>query len=236
MRSVKMFKKNSKGYIGLFFLLIIAIGIIFTGEIFSFFVGEKTPGNYDPTVKYVPTPLPKTPASNNLQMLAQTYGKVVSNPVTPPGGNYCDVNFLAAYFGAKVAPMAACICRRESGGNPFATNNSCMDGDALCKSDSLCVPNGSHETIEYSVGIYQANILVHGSSDHEKVNCPSAFSSASNFCSLVNRSVFDYCAGHSAPGFEEPVTNISWAATLYNTHGGWGDWANSYAYCKSQGY
>src|SRR5574338_222403 len=104
-----MLFRKSDGYVEILILLAIAVGVIFTGEIFSFMVGEKTPGQYDSSVKYVPTPLPNIPASNNMQMIVQTYGKVQSN--LPPGGDYCNQNFLAQYFGQAQAKNAACICR-----------------------------------------------------------------------------------------------------------------------------
>jgi len=229
---------KSGGYIEQLFILVVALGIIFTGEIFSFFIGEKTPGIYDSTVNYIPTPLPNTTATNNLQMLVQTYGKKSLFPPPPPGGNYCDKNYLAAFFGQAVAKDAACVCFNESdGGNPFATNNSCMTN---CQGDPLCSPNGNHISREYSVGLFQANIYVWPSTD-SKQYCPTAFKILSeeknNYqCSLNDKSIFDYCVNDPKAGYFNPAAMIPWAVALYKTNGWW-PWYNSAHYvCHIPGY
>lgn len=228
---------NAKGYIVTLFLFVVAVAIILSGAVFSFFVEEKTPGIYDPNVKYIPNPLPKSSATNNLQIIEQTYKKVILKPSPPPGGTYCDPAFLAKYFSPEAMKYASCICNAESGGTPFATNYSCMNkGDPLCLSDPLCKGaqyGGSHATPEYSVGLFQSNIISKGrySSDNRDY-CPDGFSGTQFACGLKNTGIFNYCVGDPNAGYFNPSAMAAWAASLYNSESKkWSDWACSAYKC-----
>lgn len=59
---------------------------------------------------------------------------------------YCSEGCMTQYFGEKTkAQKASQICQRESGGNPFAKNKSCLYGSS----------------VDFSIGLFQINLLAH---------------------------------------------------------------------------
>ncbi|OHA49334.1 MAG: hypothetical protein A2991_00255 [Candidatus Terrybacteria bacterium RIFCSPLOWO2_01_FULL_58_14] len=74
------------------------------------------------------------------------------------GSGFCAPSELADTFGAQ-ADNASQICNAESGGNPFALNDSCLCGtpqEGLVESANCALgPTG-----DYSVGLFQINLVV----------------------------------------------------------------------------
>ena len=159
-------------------------------------------------------------------------------PVVPPGGggacsvptnsgNYCHPDAkispnISSAFGSQ-AKNAAIACRRESNGNPAIVNNGCLVG----------------RSAEYSVGLFQINILVHpdrGLMPKDLAvelnqlgagNCRDGFNwggGLSPNCSVRNQRVIDVCRRY----FSDPANNISYAKELYD-RAGWKPWSGARA-------
>ena len=108
-------------------------------------------------------------------------------PSTPPGGmcsfgsNDCSVENLRTYFSTELAAQqASIICQRESGSNPAASNKTCKR------------PSG---TLDYSIGLFQINLLAHCSSNMLKDYYPGGYSGPA----FNARDVFKY--NGSSPAF-----------------------------------
>ena len=115
-----------------------------------------------------------------------------------PGTGPCSVENLLPYFGdAQTAKEASIICNCESGSNPSALNDGCLRST----------------TVDYSVGLFQINALVH---------CPGAFTGDPyNLpCKVVNQAKLDACVEK----WLNPEQNIQKAVQLYN-ESGWIPWA-----------
>jgi len=157
-------------------------------------------------------------------------------PVVPPGGggscsvptnteNYCHPDNpgispnIRNAFGSE-ADNAAITCRKESGGNPAALNNGCLVG----------------RSAEYSVGLYQINILVHPDTSmgiammpkdlQQQLasvgakNCVDGFNWAGGLspkCSIKNQRVVDICRKF----FSDPANNLAYARDLQKRVGWW---------------
>jgi hypothetical protein len=96
------------------------------------------------------------------------------NNLPPLFGNFCTVTYLRQFFQAagctgdldEKAQIAATICMRESGGNANVINCRCLnpgdgvdnDGDGLIDCSD---PDGDRSTLDYSVGLFQINLLAH---------------------------------------------------------------------------
>lgn len=96
------------------------------------------------------------------------------NNLPPLFDNFCTVTYLRPFFDAadctgdldEKAQIAATICMRESGGNANIINCRCLnpgdgvdnDGDGLIDCSD---PNGDESSLDYSVGLFQINLLAH---------------------------------------------------------------------------
>jgi len=122
---------------------------------------------------------------------------------TPSGGNYCSTNYLANFFGSQqIGQQATCICKMESGGNPFALNDNCLRGG----------------TADYSLGLFQINLLAH---------CSNAIGYQGNVCVIKNQTTFNQCKKM----YFDPVQNIQKAVELYRGQS-WQPWTNSAIKCN----
>lgn len=154
--------------------------------------------------------------------------------VITDAGNPCSVENLRPFFGDQ-AENASIICNRESGGSPFALNNSCLnsrdgvdnDGDGLVDEAD---PNADGATGDYSVGLFQINLLP---------RCPRAFADWSigldlnrdgrydgegevqPFCTVSNQSVLDECVA-SLIG---PEDNVRRAVEISSNGTNWRPWS-----------
>jgi len=104
----------------------------------------------------------------------------------------------------KRATQASMICNAESGGNPNSLNDGCIKGT----------------TVDYSVGLFQINLLAH--------NCPQYFSFTWNPPSCILNSPYtlvdvELCA---APLFN-PDTNIQKAFQLSGAGSNWWAWSTA---------
>lgn len=143
-------------------------------------------------------------------------------------------------FGAS-ADKVSCVCEKESiGGNPNALNTGCLK-------------TGAASTWDYSVGLFQINLLVHpnvappdliqrfrdaGYSNAEALNCPMAFSSIGETykdgkiyrmkeaCVIQDKKLLDICVDY----YSQPVNNVRYAIDLAK-RGGWGHWNLSAQAC-----
>lgn len=110
-------------------------------------------------------------------------------PQPPPGGGtcspvtqgYCAPDQLAQYTQGTAwqgqETTASIICNAESGGNPYALNDSCLCGIAA---GAKCPATG-----DYSVGPFQINLYAH---------CAGAFTNISDTqCQMANRAVLVQC-------------------------------------------
>jgi len=93
-------------------------------------------------------------------------GQIGDCPVVTDGP--CSVGNLSLYFNGDLikATYASQVCYAETHGNPFSLNDGCLNGT----------------TYDYSVGLFQINLLVTGANvidpkTGEKLDCSSAFSS-----------------------------------------------------------
>lgn len=134
------------------------------------------------------TPPPKVPAS--------------PVPSSPPvstkcdlGKGLCDVDFLKPYFqkhsinDEKIWQEASIVCMKESGGSSTIINDRCL----------------IRETFDYSIGLFQINLLAH---------CPEAFSyknSETKECTIAPTNKLNECVGY----YQDVNNNIEKAIQLY---------------------
>ncbi len=131
---------------------------------------------------------------------------------TIPSGA-CSVDNLKGYFGNDIAKAtnASQICNVESGGNEFALNDNCLRGT----------------TYDYSVGLFQINLLAHSVVDPvsgQTLNCPSAFSvkdSSSSRCAIGDQSLLSRCVDI----LQNADNNINKAVEVSSNGTNWNPWS-----------
>ena len=202
--------------------LTIKLGTFGTKEIFG--KTEKTllpnsknidQGKITETPSVPTTPYP-TGASSYPPLGTCTYGR-----------DYCSVEYLRAYFPTLgAAQRASIICNRESGGNPFAQNKSCLTGGT-----------------DYSLGLFQFNQLAHCSSDllarfsssnysGAGFNARSIFQYIRDYpaspCQILNQSVLNMCE----EAMMNPDYNIKKAVDLSENGTSWYHWRAPNSSCN----
>ena len=150
------------------------------------FTNQRGPAGAEESTRIVATKQ-LMPAARGAGMPNTTPGVTPVVPVTPPGGmcsfgsNDCSVENLRTYFSTELAAQqASIICQRESGSNPAASNKTCKR------------PSG---TLDYSIGLFQINLLAHCSSNMLKDYYPGGYSGPA----FNARDVFKY--NGSSPAF-----------------------------------
>lgn len=141
------------------------------------------------------------PKDNDSYVVNQAYASSPlggSNACTGPYEGrdpYCTVEKLQPFFGAN-AVAASLICEAESSGDRYAFNPNCKTND-------------------YSVGLFQINLVAH---------CPGAFSG--DYCGrkIIDQAKLSACEAR----FYDPEENIKYAVTLSNGTDWtqWGTWKN----------
>lgn len=139
------------------------------------------------------------------------------------GTGKCSVENLKKYFKTELgAQQASVICHRESGSNPFASNKTCEK------------PGG---TLDYSIGLFQINMLVHCSSEMLKKYYPGgytgpAFNARDVFLYNGNRPAFPPCQMRDQQKLdmcEEAMliaeNNIDWALGKSSDAQNWTAWS-----------
>jgi len=119
-----------------------------------------------------------------------------------PGTGFCSPGNLGAF--GSLATEASIICNMESGGNPNALNCGCFLG----------------RSVDYSVGLFQINLLAHCSGAMSYTWSPPS-------CTVLDQSKVDACLER----FFDPDENIQYAAGLRRRRGDWGDWAGTARPC-----
>ncbi len=137
------------------------------------------------------------PPGLNQSTTANTTGAVrVGQPVLASGS--CSPTALAPFFGGqKEGTVASCICKHESGGDPGIINSACLRGG----------------TKDYSVGLFQINLLAHG--DLVSRSCAQNISYSSGICKIANQSLENSCANF----MKNPTNNVKAAVSLYRSAG-----------------
>lgn len=125
------------------------------------------------------------------------------------GTGYCSVSNLLPYFNgdSQKAHKASVICNRESGGNPSAFNDGCLNGI----------------TADFSIGLFQINLLAHGVGS---LNCPGAFACYSlnpPACEVIpeEEDVLTQCANL----LWDPEININKMLEISNNGTNWAPWS-----------
>jgi hypothetical protein len=116
---------------------------------------------------------------------------------------YCSIENLLPYFDNNVekAANASQICNIESGGNPFALNAGCESGTS----------------VDYSVGLFQINLLAH---------CPGAFRKYTwdpPSCTIAKREILEECKQR----LFDPEKNIEEAKRISSGGTNWSPWAGA---------
>lgn len=154
--------------------------------------GTPSPQPSQPPASQVPPPGEETPSpsppppEDTVRACTQPYA----------GTGYCSVDALKNYFGNNEgrAIVASLICQAESLSFPFALNDNCLTND-------------------YSVGLFQINLVAHCSGAYANQSCRS----------LVNQEKRSTCE----QTWKDPGENIKYASLL--SQGGsiwtpWGTW------------
>lgn len=149
-----------------------------------------------------PTPLPggfptSTPTPNP------------SRPACSEGSGYCAVTYLSNYFPNETsARIASKICQRESGSDPFVPpNTACLSGISA----------------DYSVGLFQINLLYHCAAD------AFSFTLDPPFCTILEgkkEEIIDPCVYQlgSKDNPDSPNNNIRKALELSQNGTYWRHW------------
>lgn len=152
---------------------------------------------------------------------------------TPPGGGstgscafgtgYCDPEYLKSYFNNDqlATQRASRVCRWESNSNPAAANTTCQKAGG---------------TMDYSIGLFQFNLLAHCSSDLLKnfsdegysgpaFNARQVFQYTSGKpqmpCIILRQDLVDKCKA----AMLNPVNNIKKAAAMSGNGQNWKAWS-----------
>ena len=125
------------------------------------------------------------------------------------GVGYCDPVYLSGFFGGDMnkGSKASIICNRESGGNPSALNDNCLTGI----------------TADYSIGLFQINLLAHGVGS---LDCPSAFACYSlnpPACQVEEgqEDLLELCANE----LWDPIVNIQKMVEVSSWGTDWSAWS-----------
>ena len=125
----------------------------------------------------------------------------------------CSVENLLPYFGNDLtkATNASMVCHLESGGNSNALNNRCLTS----------YPPGSR-TYDYSVGLFQINLLAHCAGD--------AFDSGWGpppYCTILDQAKVNSCKIK----YSDPDENIRYAVQLSRNGTTWTPWKAAAILC-----
>jgi hypothetical protein len=123
------------------------------------------------------------------------------------GTGFCSPGYLDQWFSGCHARQASIVCNVESGGNPSALNCGCFTGSS----------------VDYSVGLFQINLLAH---------CDAALSYTWSppSCSVNDQTMVDECLER----FFDPEGNAEYAADLSNGGTNWSPWSAYTVACRSQ--
>src|SRR4030042_4919145 len=138
---------------------------------------------------------------------------VITAPKCELGLGYCSPEKLSRFFSTdREARQASIICNAESGGDPTSINCGCLTG----------------ETIDYSIGLFQINLLAHCAGD--------AISYTRNpiSCTIHDPQKILECTNTLIDADQ----NIQWAVRLYEQVG-WNPWSvylltNAQGGCREQ--
>lgn len=146
-------------------------------------------------------------------------GQTGSCPVGIPP--WCSVEYLLPKFDNDItkATNASQICQKESGSNPRALNVACTystdgidnDGDGLIDSAD---PDYDKATLDYSVGLFQINLLAH---------CPGAFryTVSPPTCTVIDEQKKNECLQR----LYDPEENIAEAYRISSGGTNWRPWS-----------
>ncbi|OGG23417.1 hypothetical protein A3E42_00020 [Candidatus Gottesmanbacteria bacterium RIFCSPHIGHO2_12_FULL_40_13] len=153
---------------------------------------------------------------------------------------FCSVDCLKPYFGGDKlkAEKASQVCNRESGGNPYIVNRSCLyskDGINNDNDGNKCIDLADNAanfcpvryydgaTVDYSIGLFQINLLAHCSASAPKYTWDPPT------CTFGSNSERDKCEKN----FTNPEENIKYAVKLSQNGTYWKPWsAAGPAYCN----
>ena len=121
-----------------------------------------------------------------------------------PGTGLCRIANLRRFFPRSAARAASIICNMESAGNPSALNCGCFEG----------------RSVDYSVGLFQINILAH---------CPGAMSYTWSppSCTVLDPARVDSCLSF----YFDADNNIRKAVSLSSNGTNWSPWARTAGIC-----
>lgn len=179
---------------GLGIPLLTAIILVF---IFTFIIVGVAGGPTD--IGTTPAPSPGSSPSPSESITPIPPGRYCGT-----GSGFCLIENLRNYFSSEEkAKSASIICQKESGSNPGALNDGCLSG----------------RSVDYSVGLFQINLLV---SDR----CPGAFSNYTwnpPSCTIENQSILRACQIR----FSDPMENIRYASQLSQDGTSWSGWSTA---------
>ena len=134
---------------------------------------------------------------------AETLGiwQIHSNICDATDAGSCQARLMLQFFDMHAAD-AVQICRRESGGNALALNDNCLTGT----------------TSDYSIGLFQINLLAH--CEDEDGDGTSPFFISDPFCTITDQDDVDICKKKF--GYGDPVTNTAKALEIALAWGGFG--------------
>lgn len=123
------------------------------------------------------------------------------------GTGLCSPDYLSQWFDGCHARQASIVCNVESGGNPSALNCGCFSGTS----------------VDYSVGLFQINLLAH---------CDAAMSYTWDppSCSVLDQAQIDECLAN----FFDAGANAEYAAQLSNGGANWTPWSAYTVACRKQ--
>ena len=169
-------------------------------------------------------PMPTLPPGGGTPIPVPTGQPPPPNPQCAYGSDYCSVENLRNYFSTDLAAQqASIICQRESGSNPFAANKSCLN-------------TGASNTLDYSIGLFQFNLLAHCSSDMLKNYSSKGYSglafnardvfqyvgnSPVNPCVVLDQVKLDLCE----EAMQEAENNIKFTVLKSSSGQNWQPWS-----------
>ncbi len=140
----------------------------------------------------------------------------------------CSINNLLPHFNddMNLATAFSQVCNKESSGYQFALNDNCLRG----------------KTLDYSVGLFQINLLAHPSRSSDvpdslraqitaagypdNITCPDAFTYSGSSCAINDG--YDQLRQICLDWFRDPNNNLQYAKKIYN-ESGFGPWAGAKA-------